>query len=73
MGSFKKYTLDDLRSIIHASGYKPYILSEKLGHSKSAIYNWLNGVTNPSAKDMLGLTKLLNVDASVILKIFGEK
>lgn len=61
-----------LRELINQSGYKAYIISEKLGHNKSCIYNWLNGHYEPCARDMLKLADILNVPVERIVRIFGE-
>ena len=63
---------DKLRELINESGYKPYILSEKLGHNKSCVYHWINGRYEPCARDMVKLSKLLNVPVERIVMIFGE-
>ena len=63
---------EELRELIDISGYKPYILSEKLGYSRSVVYTWLNGRCEPYAKDMLRLAKVLDVPVEKIVRIFGE-
>lgn len=65
--------LELFKELIKKSGYKPYIISEKLGHNNATMYAWIKGRYEPSAKDMLGLVKILQVPAETILKIFGEE
>lgn len=64
--------LAELKDLIDASGYKAYILSEKLGRNKSTVYHWINGDYEPCAKDILKLAKILNVPVERIVRIFGE-
>ena len=60
-----------LKELIDQAGYKPYILSLKMGYSHSVVYGWLKGEHEPSARDMIRLAKLLNVDIETIVRIFG--
>lgn len=61
-----------LKELIDQAGYKPYILSLKMGYSHSVVYGWLKGQHEPYARDMIRLSKLLNVDVETIVRIFGE-
>ena len=61
-----------LKELIKKSGYKAYIISEKLGHNPATVYNWINGKYEPYARDMIKLAKILNVDVETIVRIFGE-
>ena len=63
---------EKLREVIDQSGYKPYVVSEKLGHNKSTIYHWLHGKNEPCAKDMIKLAEILKVPVEQIVRIFGE-
>ncbi len=63
---------DELRNLLKQSGYKAYIISEKLGYSPSNIYHWLNGDCEPCARDMLKLAEMLKVPVERIVRIFGE-
>ena len=69
----KPENLQLFQDIIDESGYRAYIVSEKLGHNKSTIYAWLKGRYEPNARDMLGLSKLLQVPVETIVRIFGEE
>ena len=43
-------------------------LSEKLGISHQAVYEWKLGRTNPSKKNIFKMAKILKVDISVLIK-----
>jgi transcriptional regulator with XRE-family HTH domain len=47
-----------------------YEIAEKLGVSHQAVYDWYNGKTNPSTKNLIELSKLLNVPIETILDSF---
>lgn len=62
----------ELRELIDRTGYKPYILGEKMGYTRGVVYGWLSGRREPCAKDMLRLAELLCVKVEVIVRIFAE-
>lgn len=64
---------EKLQELIDLSGYKPYILGEKMGYSRGVVYGWISGRRKPCAKDMLRLAELLNVNVEVIVRIFAEE
>lgn len=67
-----RLTRNELRELIKTSGHKIYLLSEKLGYSQGTLYGWLNGHREPSAKDMLRLAEVLDIEVETIVRTFGE-
>ena len=67
-----RLTRNELRQLIKVKGHKIYLLSEKLGYSQGTLYGWLNSHREPSAKDMLRLAELLNIEIETIVRTFAE-
>lgn len=63
---------EGLRELIRNSGYEIRQVAYKLGYHKRTIYYWTSGYTEPCARDMLELAKLLNVPVEQIVRLFGE-
>lgn len=69
MASKKRYRL---RELIDAAGYKPYILGEKLGFSRSVVYDWIHGRNTPNLRTIVKLAKVLKVSIEELVLIFVE-
>jgi transcriptional regulator with XRE-family HTH domain len=63
---------EELRKLIDAAGYKPYILSLKMGYTQSVVYGWLSDRREPCARDMIRLAEILDTPIEKIVRIFGE-
>ena len=47
-----------------------YEIADKIGISHQAVYNWYNGKSLPSLKNMVKLSEILNISIEEILKQF---
>ena len=65
--------LQEFRDIIANSGYKPYVLSTKLGYNPSNIYHWLDGTNEPCCRDILKMSELLNCPVETLVRIFASR
>ncbi len=62
-------------NLLKARKITAYKLSQMLGYkdaSKTTVYKWIYGRSEPNAATMLQLTEILSVSAEEILKIFAE-
>lgn len=53
-----------------------YKLTKELGYkddSRSTVYKWVQGVSEPNAATMLKLTEILDVEADELLRIFANR
>lgn len=65
--------LVELQELILNSGWKPYVLSTRLGHNQSTIYHWINEDYEPCCKDILKMSELLNVPVERLVRIFATR
>ena len=62
-----------LIDILEKKAMSGYALARAVGYQPQTVYNWIYGSGTPSPEAMLKMTKILNVSAEEILKIFAEK
>jgi transcriptional regulator with XRE-family HTH domain len=49
-----------------------YQIAEKLGVSHQSVYDWYNGKTNPSTKNLIQLSQVLNLSIETVLASFKQ-
>ena len=73
---YRMSTLEErVSEAINATGLKPLPLSEKMGVSRQAIYDWLNGksLDQMKAKNLISLSVLSGYEATWIMTGRGSK
>jgi transcriptional regulator with XRE-family HTH domain len=66
---------EKFEALLRSRGITAYKLAKELGYadsSRTTVYKWIYGKSEPNAATMLKLTVLLDVTAEEILKIFAE-
>lgn len=62
--------MEELKEIIKNSGLKATFIAEKLGLSRSAYYNKIDGKTKFNAVEISSLKEILNLSLEQVDRIF---
>ena len=64
-----------LENLLKSRKITAYKLAQRLGYkdeTRTTVYKWIYGTSEPNAATMLKLTEILEVSAQEILEIFAE-
>ena len=64
-----------LENLLKSRKITAYKLAQALGYkdeTRTTVYKWIYGISEPNAATMLKLTEILEVSAQEILEIFAE-
>ncbi len=61
-----------LKEYIKAKGVKQKWIADKIGISEVTLSNWVKMKTTPSDENMEKLSKVLNMNVSDIIKLYGR-